>query len=374
MPLDIPQALTGTGREVASDLKLGLQPHHLESIFWERLLPVLVVCFAATAAAAIGRAVALRQGKEAVLLPQTLRRVIRGSIQAIVYLGILAGAVILDRSLHGDPQGLDMTLKVGSAVALLWAGFLALDASLRHLHGRFLKQSRPVAVTLLPLMEKSGKTAWALLIGVVLLDNLGLDVKALLAGLGVGGLAVALAGQKTIENLFGGLVLVLDQPVRAGDVCKFGGQTGEVLEVGIRSVKLRTTDRTVITVPNGEFSQLVLENVARRDRICFTTTLNLRADTDSAKLRRILEAIEKVLAEDAEIDEGMARRVRFVNVGAFSLDAEVFCYYRRTDWEKFLLWRQSLLFRLLEAVESQGGGLAFPTQTIITENPGPAKP
>jgi MscS family membrane protein len=361
--------MTSTAQSVASDLRadLPLQPHHLDSLFWERVLPVLVVLFAAAMAMAVSRSIALRHGDAELAEGQTLRRILRGLLQALLYLGILAGMVLLDRALHGDPRGLDMTLRCGSAVALLWAGFLGLDAFERHLYARFMRQGRHAAATVIPLLDKISKAAWGMLVLVVLMDNLGLNIKALLAGLGVGGLAVALAGQKTVENLFGGLVLVLDQPVRAGDFCKFGDNTGEVIEVGLRSIKLRTADRTVITVPNGEFSQLVIENFARRDRIRFSATLSLRLDTGQDSLARVLAAMEQLLAADPKVDQGMARRARLVQVGPYSLDVEVFCYHAGADWEQFMLWRQALLLALLRALEREGARLALPTQLSLSE-------
>ena len=361
--------------ELQMPLPLPLPPHHLEALFWERLLPVLVVLVATTTALAIGRAVALRGGESGRLESQTLRRILRGGVQALVYLAVLVGAVLVDRALHGDPRGLDMTLRFGSAVALLWAGFITFDAFERHFHARFMRQGRPAAATVIPLLDKIIKAGWAMLILVVLLDNLGLDVKALIAGLGVGGLAVALAGQKTMENLFGGLVLVLDQPVRAGDFCKFGDQTGEVIEVGLRSIKLRTVDRTVISVPNGEFSQRVLENFARRDSILLTARFPLRADTGSARLKDVIAGMQAALDGDPRTDPGRTRHARLVQVGAYSLDVEAVCYFASTDWEAFLVWRQSTLLALLEAIERAGGRLAFPTQTSVNEAPAvPAGP
>jgi MscS family membrane protein len=335
------------------------------NLFWERFLPMLLVLLAALAASAAGRAVAPRQGGR----HQGLRHALAGILQALIYLGILTGAMVVDRAMHGNPRGLDMTLRCGSAVALLWAGFLAFDVVERHLHARFLGQGRSSPVTVLPLLDKVAKAVWALLILLIFLENMGMNVKALLAGLGVGGLAVALAGQKTIENLFGGLMLVLDQPVRAGDVCGFGAKSGEVLEVGLRSIKLRTEDRTVISVPNGEFSQLVLENFSRRDNILFDTKLGLRLDTGVAQMKRIVEAMDAVLKADTQIAPDLVRRVRFVQVSACSLDIDVYCYFKGSDWEAFMLWRQALLETLLEAMEKEGGRLAFPTQTLVSEGP-----
>lgn len=352
---------------------LPVPPHRLEDLFWERVLPVLVVLAAASASAAVGKAVALRAESLdlGVPTPQAFRRVLRGALQAVVFIGLLAAAVLVDRSLHGDPRGLDMTERFGTVVALLWAGFLSLDAVARHLSARFHRLGRISAATVVPMLDKVAQAAWALLVVTLFLENLGLDIKALLAGLGVGGLAIALAGQKTVENLFGGLVLVLDQPVRVGDFCRFGDKMGVVEHVGMRSIKLRTPDRTLIAVPNGEFSQLVLENFARRDKIMFNTTLHLRADTRPAVLKRVLIATEALLKADTGVDVTQSRRVRLEKVGAWSLDLDVFCYADTADWERYMSWRQELLFKLLEAVEREGARLAYPTQTVLGEAPDP---
>lgn len=347
-----------------------VRPHQIESLFWVWLLPTAVVLVAALAALAAGRTVDLLNGSGAPKPLQTLRHMLRGSLQALVYVGLLVGALAGGRAL-GETRGVDAALSIGSAVALLWCGFVTLDAFERRMHERFLRQGRPSAVTVIPLLDKVAKAAWALLISLMFLENMGLDVKTLLAGLGVGGLAVALAGQKTMENLFGGLMLVLDQPVRAGDFCGFGDKSGEVLEVGLRSIKLRTTDRTVITVPNGEFSQLTLENFAKRDRIRFDSMFGLRLDTDPVRVNRVLEALEAVLIANAKVDATLDHYARFVKVGASSLEIEILCYYNGSDWNAFMLWRQSLMLSLLGAMEHEGGRLAFPTQTLVSETTAP---
>jgi MscS family membrane protein len=288
-------------------------------------------------------------------------------------MGALVAAVAMDKALHGDPRGLDMIERFGSVMAALWGGFLAIDAVMRHLRAGFLSGGRPAAAAVLPLLRKIGKAAWAMLIVVLFLDNLGLDMKALLAGLGVGGLAIALAGQKTMENLFGGVVLVLDQPVRVGDFCRFGEQSGTVEDVGLRSIKIRTLDRTLITVPNGEFSQLQLENFARRDRIRFQAQLGLRYDASAAQVRQALEGIQALLRAHPDLDQGLVRRARLVELGSYSLNVEVVAYFKTADMEQFLLWRQELLLQLMEQVERAGTGLAFPTQTQVVESGGPGR-
>jgi MscS family membrane protein len=347
---------------------LAVPPHRLEDLFWERLLPVLVVLLAAGLAAALGRLVPLK-AEEATERGQgqAWARLLRALVHGLVFLGCLAAAVSMDRVLHGDPRGLDMVERFGAAVVALWAGFLGLDLVMGRLRAGFLAGGRVSAAAVLPLLRKIGKAAWAMLIVVLFLENLGLDMKALLAGLGVGGLAIALAGQKTMENLFGGVVLVLDQPVRVGDFCRFGDHLGTVEDVGLRSIKIRTPDRTLITVPNGEFSQLQLENFARRDRIRFQAVLGLRYDATAAQLRQALAGIQALLEAHAHLDPLMVRRARLVELGSYAVNVEVFAYFKTADQEQFLLWQQELLLDLMEQVERAGTGLAFPTQTQVVE-------
>ncbi|HTB22214.1 MAG TPA: mechanosensitive ion channel domain-containing protein [bacterium] len=345
-------------------VNLPVQTHQIESLLWNWLLPALVVIGAVVVAIGAGRGVALLKNEAPESPRQSLRYLLRGLVEAVVYIGILSGTLFLWHLLQ-ETRGVDMILRFGSAMALMWAGFVVMDAFERHLYGRFHSLGRPSAVTVIPLLDKVAKVTWGLLIFLMFLDNMGMNVKALLAGLGVGGLAVALAGQKTIENLFGGLVLVLDQPVRAGDFCGFGDKQGEVVEIGLRSIKLRTADRTLISVPNGEFSQLVLENFARRDRIRFDNTFTLRLDTGMDAMKRVVDAFEAVLQADPRIDTELSRRARFIQVSTNSLDVEVFCYFNGSDWEEFMVWRQGLLLSLMGAMEREGGRLASPVQSAV---------
>lgn len=347
-------------------VSLPAQTRELAVLFWDWIAPACSVLLASAAAIAVGRSVALLDREDSHSPRQTLRHAARAGLQALTYVAVLAGALYAGRSVSED-RGTAALLHFGLAVALLWAGFVALDFLGRQLQRGFQRQGRPSAATVVPLLDKIAKAAWALLVGLAFLDNMGFNVKALLAGLGVGGLAVALAGQKTIENLFGGLMLVLDQPVRTGDYCSFGTQSGQVLEVGLRSVKLRTDARTVITVPNGQFSELILENFARRDRIRFDVTLALRLDTGAERLEKVLAGLDAALKADPGTDPGMDRYARLVKVNTYSLDVEVFCYYRQADWDAFLLWRQSFLLGLLQAVEREGARLAFPVQITVPE-------
>jgi MscS family membrane protein len=193
-------------------------------------------------------------------------------------------------------------------------------------------------------------------------SSLSVNVMALIAGLGVGGIAVALAAQKTIENLFGGVTLIADRPVRPGDFCRFGDRVGTVEEIGLRSTRVRTLDRTIVTIPNAEFSTLQLENFAERDQIRFHTILGLRYETGSDQLRHVLASVRRLLLSHPRVSADPAR-VRFVQFGAYSLDLEIFAYVRTADWNEFLAIREDLLLRLMDIVEASGTGFAFPSET-----------
>jgi MscS family membrane protein len=202
------------------------------------------------------------------------------------------------------------------------------------------------------------------------LQNVGVNVTGLLAGLGIGGLALALAAQKTVENLFGGVSVILDQPVRVGDFCRFGDRLGTVEEVGLRSTRVRTLDRTVVSIPNAEFSALQLENFSRRDRIWLHATLGLRYETTADQLRHVLAEVHRLLREDPRVDPEPAR-IRFVGFGAYSLDCEVFAYIRTADYGEFLAIREDLLLRIMDIVAASGTSFAFPSQTLyVGADPG----
>jgi MscS family membrane protein len=202
-----------------------------------------------------------------------------------------------------------------------------------------------------------------ILIGVLgVLGTLGVNISAAVAGLGVGGIAVALAAQKSLENLFGGVTLFADRPVRVGDFFKYGDNVGTVEEIGLRSTRVRTLDRTVVSIPNGEFSNLALENFAVRDRMRLWTLIGVRYETTPDQLRYLLARLREILLAHPRITEDPAR-VRFVAFGAYSLDLEVFAYANTNDWNEFLQIREDIYLRFMDAVAEAGTGFAFPSST-----------
>ncbi len=158
---------------------------------------------------------------------------------------------------------------------------------------------------------------------IVGMERVGISLIPIVAGLGIGGLALALAGKTTVENLIGGLVLFIDRPVRVGDFCGYGDQIGTVESIGLRSTRIRGIDRKVTTVPNADFAQMKLVNFAQRDRILLSTIFGLRYETTSEQLRFVLAKLREMLLAHPKLLDDPAR-VRFVKYGDYSLDLEIF--------------------------------------------------
>ena len=281
------------------------------------------------------------------------------------------GLAVLVFWLGGLPLGLaeparELLEGAGRALVLLastWLVIRLVDVAAGSLEQRLASRGQEQALPLVAPGRKAVKAVFLLVAFVAILDNFGFNVTALVAGLGVGGIAVALAAQKSIENLFGGIMLYADQPVRVGDFCRFGDKIGTVEEIGIRSTRVRTLDRTVVTIPNAEFSALQLENFTRRDFIRLYAILGLRYETTPEQLRHVLVESRKLLYSHPKISNEPAR-VRFVGFGAYSLDLELFAYATTSDWNEFLGIREDVFLGLMDLVARSGTGFAFPSQTL----------
>jgi MscS family membrane protein len=201
----------------------------------------------------------------------------------------------------------------------------------------------------------------------VTLRHLGVDATPALAGLGVGGIAVALAAQKTLENVIAGASLIFDQAVRVGDFLKVGEIQGTVDHIGLRSTRIRTLDRTVVSVPNSQIANMSLETVSARDKFWFHPVVGLRYETTSDQLHAVVDGIARLLREHPSIDRESVR-VRFIRLGAFSLDVDVFAYVHARDWTHFLEIQEQLLFGVTEVVTRAGTEIAFPSQTMYVAN------
>ena len=196
---------------------------------------------------------------------------------------------------------------------------------------------------------------------IAVLRVFGVDPTPALAGLGVGGIAVALAAQKTLENVIAGASLIFDQAVRVGDFLKMGEVLGTVDHIGLRSTRIRTPDRTVVSVPNSQIANATLETISMRDKYWFHPVVGLRYETTPAQLREVVDGIRWLLETHPLIDSASVR-VRFLRLGSFSLDVDVSAYLLARDWDNFLEVQEHLLLSVTEIVDKAGARIALPSQ------------
>jgi MscS family membrane protein len=282
--------------------------------------------------------------------------------------------VVLFLSLARRPLELSLTVsrildaleQILLIIAITWTILRVVDSGETIVRAQALRRGQITLLPLLPVVRKTVKILVATFAGLAVLHSFGVNVIAVLAGLGVGGIAVALAAQKTLENFIGGITLYADQPVRVGEFCRFGGTVGTVEEVGMRSTRVRTLDRTVVTIPNAEFSNLQIENFARRDWIWYHPTIRLRYETTPDQIRYILVEVHRVLYAHPKVDSTSAR-IRFVGFGSSSLDLEVFSYVTVRDYGEYLEVAEDLNLRIMDVVAAAGSSFALPAQTTYLE-------
>lgn len=258
---------------------------------------------------------------------------------------------------------------MGAASLLMRVVDVVSDRAISRLDPR----QRALSYSVFPLVVRIVKIFVFLIAVLFVLTQWGYSTSTILAGVGVGGIAVALAAQKTIENLFGSLSVIADRPVLVGDFCQFGGQTGTVEDIGLRSTRIRTLDRTVVTIPNSVFSTMTLENYSRRDRIWFHPTLHLRRDTTPEQIRDMIDAVTKILEEHPLVDSSGVP-LRFTKITSESFDLEIFSYVLTADYNEYLKIQSELLLKLLEAASRLKVGFAVPFQESITAQTAPQEP
>jgi MscS family membrane protein len=248
-------------------------------------------------------------------------------------------------------------------VAFFWALARSVDVGVQLLIASPWGELHAGMRSLFALAARVAKLLVLATAAVALLSELGYPVASLIAGLGIGGLALALAAQKTVENLFGAFSIAADQPFREGDFVRIEDFVGTVELIGLRSTKIRTLDRTVITFPNGRLADMRLESFTARDRIRLACVVGVVYGTRRAQMLQILEGFERTLRGHPRIWRE-AVIVRFRELGASSLDIEVMAWFETADFAEFQLYRQEVLLGFMRVVEAAGSSFAFPTRTV----------
>lgn len=281
--------------------------------------------------------------------------------------------VLLARALSpliGPSVALGALMQVATLtlVALAWLLFRLVDFSASRMLGNLDRKGLAGARVLVTPVSRLVKLVTFVGIVLLWLDNMGFKVTTLLAGLSISGVAVALASQKSLENIFGALTLFSSHPVRVGDFCRFGDKVGTVEEIGLRATRIRTLDRSVITVANGEFANLHLDNYSMRDRFWYHPEISLRYETTPDQIRYLLVEIQTMLhAHPKVLPEPLW--VRFLGFGEYALNLGVFAYIGVTDYTESLEIAEDLNLRIMDIVAAAGSDFAFPAQ-IQYELPG----
>jgi MscS family membrane protein len=226
---------------------------------------------------------------------------------------------------------------------------------------RLLQRQETAKLAGLSLARRAFNLLVIFVAAVWLLKSAGVNVSAVLAGFGIGGIALALAAQRTLEDVFGGVSIIMRNAIRVGDSCKIADETGIIEDISLGSTRIRTLDRATVTIPNARVSQSSVENYASRDSFWFHHVLGLRCDTPARQLRELLKQVTDVLRADTRVEAGSSR-IRFVGVGTSSLNVEISAYVRVKDYVVFLGIQEELLLRTLEIIESCGATLAMPVQ------------
>lgn len=267
------------------------------------------------------------------------------------------GLPLLQR--HYYFQILSIALLIGGT----WILWRVVRWSLRRVRNRALSRGHVGTGSLIVLGERIVKVVIFVFGAFAVLSVLGVNMTTALAGVGIGGLAIGFGAQKTIENLFGGVSVLGDEVIRVGDTCRFGDRMGTVEDIGLRSTRIRTPERTLVAIPNGTVATINVENFNRRDKILFNVKFGLHTQTKSDQLRFVLAELRRLLYSHAKVETDSAR-VRLTDIDGTSQTVEIFAYILTQDGNEYLAIREDLLLRMMDVIEESGSALAAPAQTL----------
>jgi MscS family membrane protein len=287
------------------------------------------------------------------------------SIKAPIRLILVSVAIRLFTTLSVSLQMRQFWTRVAITVGIIGLAWLVIKlngvvSELGIMHAR--SRGMPGKIAMWTLVGRLFSATVVVVTALVFLHRGGVDLTAILAGLGIGGLAFAFAAQKTLENLLGGMMIITDEPLRVGDFCRVADQMGTVEDIGLRSTRIRTLSRTVLAVPNGQLATMNIENFSLRDKFWFRHLIGLRYETSADQLRYVLAEIRTMLYSHPKVERDGAR-IRFVGFGGSSLDLEIFAYVIATEMSEFVAIQEDLLLRIMDSIAKAGTGIAFPSQT-----------
>jgi MscS family membrane protein len=327
------------------------------------LLLVLAVLLRQVAATAIFGRMQKRAEQGSTNVEEQLFLALIGPMGAfLIVCGIYAALAVFNLSPEAEHLA-SYGARGAATVIVLWGIFCAGAAALIHLEKVARSKDLGIAV-FMPLIKKMLGFFFGILAILIVAESLGLEVKTFLAGLGIGGLAVALAAQDTIANMFGSFVVVLDHPFRVGDTVRIAGNEGTVEDIGLRSTRLRTSARTQIVMPNKLVASEAITNLSRMPQRRVDQTIGLTYDTTAPQLEAMLADLRALLRNDPGVHPSLIAAY-FANYGESSLDIQIVYFTSDPSWQKHMEVRERVNLQIMRAVAARQLAFAFPTQTVV---------
>ena len=294
-----------------------------------------------------------------------LQHFLHGPLGIFVYI-MLTRSFMLSLGLSMVARAIfDSMLLVYLAYVFLVIGVVGLLAKL--VRGNMERTGRPEATVIVQPISVVIKMVLVFIVIIMGMDNAGYNVTTIIAGLGISSVAIALAAQKTLENLIGAITIYIARPVQPGDFCRFGDTTGTVEEIGLRSTSLRTLDRTLVVIPNASFAAAEIENFSARDSIRFHRMLGLRLATTPDQLRFILARLRELLyAHPAIISASIS--VRLFNINDYAYMVRLDSRVNSNDFQQYLAIAEDINLRIIDLVVESGTFFAYPSQTLMVED------
>jgi len=288
-------------------------------------------------------------------------------IGGLVMAGVLSlGFPLLQFSVRVNQIAL-LTARVLAAFSLVWLGYRVVDVISQILSAKAEKTESKLDDQLIPLMRKTLKLFIAVIGGIFILQNLNVNVGSLLAGLGLGGLAFALAAKDTVANFFGSVMIFIDKPFQIGDSVQIGSFEGTVEEVGFRTTRIRTYYDSVITFPNARVTDSAVDNLGLRRFRRYSTKLGLTYDTPAEKVQSFCEGVRKII-QDLDGMRKDSYYCEFESFGDSALVILLYCFMEVPGRAQELQVRTRLNIEIMRLAESLGVEFAFPTQTLHVES------
>ena len=284
----------------------------------------------------------------------------------VLVTGIFAALKVLKLSETAD-RAIGHGSTVAFSLVIFWGLLRAFDAIIDHA-AEIAREKQMGIAALMPWIKKSLMAMFVIVGGLMTVQSLGYNVSTILQGLGIGGLAFALAAQDTIANLFGSIVVAIDQPFKVGEVVRIGTSEGKVEDIGLRSTKIRTGARTLIIIPNKLVASEPVTNFTRMPQRRVDQSLGLSYQTTAEQMQAVLEDIRQILRAEAGVHP-QTIAVNFTGYGASSLDLQLVYFTADPDWQRHLDLRERVNLAIMRAVAARGTAFAFPTPTVILDGP-----